>query len=92
MEGWVRVVDVCSQGMDKGKHAVVSLSVLEARRHAEGIAVAVAVAAVAPCRRVPSVLLPAVKAFFKAAWRGKATRKSLALRFAQPSPIFLASA
>ena len=43
-----RVAGVCSQGRDKGGHAGVSLSVREGRIRAEGIAVAVAVAVVAP--------------------------------------------
>lgn len=35
-----RVVGVCSRGRDKGGHAEVSLSVLEGRTRAEGIAAA----------------------------------------------------
>ena len=45
-EDWERVVDVYWEGKNKGGHAEASLSVLEERTRAEGIAAAAA--AVAP--------------------------------------------
>ena len=79
-EDLVRVVAVCSQGMGKRGHVEASLCALEERKHAEYTAAVAAV--VAPCFEAPSTLLSIVKATFRAAWRGKATRASFALRSA----------